>query len=307
MTYGNGDIPYSALVRVQSGLYLTPLAAESWFRIVAGVQQQFGWTPQLTDAFRTYAEQVRIFVDRYDAQATGGGYWGDVRWWNGVRYVRRRYRKSDGKVAAAAAVPGTSNHGNATAVDVADLGAFGSTRFNQFASVATRNGWSIAEGRSVGEPWHWTKNTASFANNPGQSVGNVPTVPGIDPIDPIYPEDDMYTDADRARDEATAEKVRELEVYTGADGVLDLQGWAARHTIGGRVIDIQNALTNALPVLLVAARGGDVDEDALAAALAPLLASSVVKSLSDADVAKIAKAAADEQDRRERARLGEVR
>jgi hypothetical protein len=183
----NGLIDLADLIRVQPGLYLTPLAAESWLVIVAGVREQFGWTPHLTDAYRTYAKQVEIFTDRYVRQATGGGYYGDVRWWNGVRYVRRAG-------TAAAAVPGTSNHGTATAVDVADLGSFGSARFNEFASVATRNGWSIAEGRSVGEPWHWTKNSASYANNPVQSVGGVPTVPDIAPIEPL--EDDMPLNQD---------------------------------------------------------------------------------------------------------------
>lgn len=50
----------------------------------------------------------------------------------------------------------------------------------------------------------------------------------------------------------------------------------------------------------------DIDEDALAAALAPQLAPLIadhLRGLSDADVAKLAKAAADESDRRERKRL----
>jgi len=55
---------------------------------------------------------------------------------------------------------------------------------------------------------------------------------------------------------------------------------------------------------LLARDGGDVDEVALAAALAPLLTQSI-GSLTDADLQRIATASADESDRRERKRLGE--
>jgi hypothetical protein len=341
MAYSNGDIPRSALVSVQSGLYLTPLAAASWRNVVAGVQRDYGWTPVITDAFRSLSEQVRIFVDRYDVQATGGGYWGDVRHWKGVRYVRRHYRKSDGKVAAAAAVPGTSNHGNGTAVDVSGLGAFGSTRFNQFAAVATRNGWSIAEGKSVNEPWHWTKNSLSYINNPIQNVGSVPTVPGIDPIDPI--EDDMTPDQ-AAQLTQVVNQVNNLyaghyiggpsspfgrplmdvvaEIHNNVNGVPQVLEQARKEiaVVPNRVwwevtVDrgeqkvpvIQEVADNkTLAELIVALlRSGtlaDVDEAALAAAMAPVLASSV-RALSDDDFDRIKKDVNDENDRRARERL----
>jgi hypothetical protein len=172
---------------------LTPLAAASWQRIVQQVADANGWIPQATDAYRPlegYYGQVQTFLRRY--QLTYVEYLPgrvDRRVWNGTPYWRR-------PGTSAAAVPGTSNHGWATAVDVTGLGHFGSAKFNQFAAVATRNGWSIAEGRAVDEPWHWTKNSASFASNPGQVVtGNIPSAPAPVDIDPIYPdeEDDMST------------------------------------------------------------------------------------------------------------------
>lgn len=195
VTYGNGQIPLSVLVPVQPGLYLTPVAAASWLRVVARVGAEHGWLPQLTDAYRAldgYWGQVETFLRRYQRSyveyAPGRV---DRRVWNGVPYWRK-------PGTAATAVPGTSNHGWATAVDVTGLGGFGSPKFNQFAAVATRNGWSIAEGRSVDEPWHWTKNSASFVNNPGQAVtGNIPSAPAPVRIDPVAPlplpplEDDM--------------------------------------------------------------------------------------------------------------------
>lgn len=228
MTYANGQIPYSVMEKAQAGLYLTPLAAESWQNIVAGVQSRFGWTPQLTDAYRDlygYYGQEQTFLRRYQrgyVQYFPGKV--DRRVWNGVAY----YRKPGN---AAAAVPGTSNHGWATAVDVTGLGAFGSSRFNQFAAVAIANGWSNAEGRSVNEPWHWTRNSLSFANHPNQSTGgNVPIVPDVDPIVPIEPilEDDMkfVRDTDGA-------------IYLLAPGQdkrhLDQQEWALWTRVGAEL------------------------------------------------------------------------
>lgn len=189
--YANGQIPDSAMDAVQPGRYLTPLAAESWRKVTVAVHARYGWTPSLTDAYRDlygYYGQEQTFLRRYQrgyVQYFPGKV--DRRVWNGVPY----YRKPGN---AAAAVPGTSNHGWATAVDVTGLGGFGSTRFNQFTVVAVQNGWSNAEGRAVNEAWHWTKNSASFANNPGQGIGgNVPIVPDVDPVTPIEPilEDDM--------------------------------------------------------------------------------------------------------------------
>ena len=49
-------------------------------------------------------------------------------------------------------------------------------------------------------------------------------------------------------------------------------------TVYRRLVDVQAALTNALPVLL---RGADVDEQALAAALAPLLSGPLVAAVVD--------------------------
>lgn len=192
-TYANGQIPSTALVAIsgKAGARLLSGPAASWERGCDEVERRFGWRPEPSgpsDAYRELAVQIVTFLDRYVAAKTGGGFYGDVRWWNGVRYVRKK-----GK--AAAAVPGTSNHGKGRAVDVAGLGGFSGIRYAQFASVFVPLGWSNAEGRSVDEPWHWVDLlspelvSSGHATVPGITVpGSLPTITAPTPINP---EDDM--------------------------------------------------------------------------------------------------------------------
>lgn len=311
MAYANGQIPKSALVPVQSGLYLTPLAAQSWQQVVKGVQDRYGWTPRLTDAYRDlYGDygQIAIFLSRYQPsyiQYAPGKV--DVRYWNGKPY----WRKPN---TAAAAVPGKSNHGWGTAVDVTGLGQYGSVKYRQFADVAEELGWSNDEGMLVKEPWHWTKNSLSYANNPNQSPG-VPNLPDPNPYpnpDPISPEDDMTEDEHKAL-LAVAAAVQDIKnsltgpvgpPYTDADmpfGQNITASIATAREALQKLLDaaaLQAGVPAAVQALLDAPKG-DVDEQALAAALAPLLG-----AITDADLARIAKTTMDEQDRRARARLG---
>lgn len=181
MTYANGQISESALVPIsgRAGARLLAGPAATWEQICDEVQRRYGWRPApsgLADAYRPLAVQASTFLARYVPARTGGGAYGDVRWWNGVRYVRRAG-------TAAAAVPGTSNHGRGRAVDVTGLGGFGGKRFAQFASVAIPLGWSNAEGRSVNEPWHWVDLLSPELVSSGHAtVPNAPT-----PISPVLP------------------------------------------------------------------------------------------------------------------------
>jgi peptidoglycan hydrolase-like protein with peptidoglycan-binding domain len=56
---------------------------------------------------------------------------------------------------APAAPPGYSNHQGGIAMDIGNVGAFGSSAYNWLARNASRFGFSNTEGRGVGEPWHW--------------------------------------------------------------------------------------------------------------------------------------------------------
>lgn len=178
----------------------------------------------LTDSERPLATQIQIFLERYLPARTGGGYYGDVRWWKGVRYVRK-------KGTAAAAVPGTSNHGTGTAIDVSGLGPVGSAAWEAFRRDVEPHGWrhpAWAKTTNFYEPWHWEYSPALDTrpvSNPGPSTGGAittPTIPGRPA--PINPQewDDMAT-----KQEVT-------------DAVVDaLNGWRAG--VGGRnIFDLGN-------------------------------------------------------------------
>lgn len=138
------------------GFYLRDDAAKAWDRAVTA----YGKTVLLSGAWRSYETQERIFRERYRAGARSP--FGDYRRWQGQTWGR--------VTGAAAAVPGTSNHGGGVAVDVKTRRSAGDpaypkavvfTSFNDpdrlaFLRVAAAHGWADDEGRSVGELWHLT-------------------------------------------------------------------------------------------------------------------------------------------------------
>lgn len=138
------------------GFYLRDDAAKAWDRAVTA----YGKTVLLTGAWRSYETQERIFRERYRAGAYSP--FGDYRRWQGQTWGR--------VTGAAAAVPGTSNHGGGVAVDVKTsrskgdapypetvvFTAFGDADRLAFLRVAAAHGWADDEGRSVGELWHLT-------------------------------------------------------------------------------------------------------------------------------------------------------
>ncbi len=107
-------------------------------------------TTHAVQATRTYDQQVVLFLARYQKKYTEyapGKV--DMRVWNGTRY----YRKPG---TYAAAVPGTSNHGNGDTVDWQGLGSYSSSSWKRAAAILKDHGWNNNEGRQVGESWHWT-------------------------------------------------------------------------------------------------------------------------------------------------------
>jgi len=195
----NGRLPDSALVDVAGcpGARLTPATAASWAAIRVEVHALYGWTPELAgplDAYRPlsggYYCQHETFLRRYVRRNTGSG---DRRYYDSDgNGVREAFWRLIGQ--AAAAVPGTSNHGLGTTADVANLGGFSGKRYGQFAAVAIRNGWSNAEGRRVAEAWHWSNISATAVGNviatPG-AVASAPATAAPAPLIPTVQEDDM--------------------------------------------------------------------------------------------------------------------
>jgi cell wall-associated NlpC family hydrolase len=125
--YPNGLIPPSALCEIGVGGHrLRCDAAAAWKAMSAAYAADTGSPICITDSYRTYAGQVRLY----------------------------------GEKPALAAVPGTSNHGWGLAVDLCGgIDRFGTAAYQWMAANAGRFGWlhpSWADpGNGREEPWHW--------------------------------------------------------------------------------------------------------------------------------------------------------
>lgn len=134
-------------------------AAAAWARLIAAYGKQI----KITDSYRPYEVQERIFLQRYMPRPSGGGTYGDVRYWKGVRYVRKHG-------TAAAAVPGTSNHGWGLALDLADgVNSGRGPAWEWLQKNAERFGWhnpDWAKQARFYEPWHWEYDPALDKSEP---------------------------------------------------------------------------------------------------------------------------------------------
>lgn len=278
-----------------SGARLRFGSASRWAAIRNEVHARFGWWPEVTsagDGFRDLARQRTLFLRNYTTTNTGHGprklYEGS--WW---------WRKTAGTPSAA--TPGTSNHGYGTTVDVVDLGGlndFTTTRYRQFAEVATRHAFSNAEGRRIGEPWHW-----SDTLDPDVASGITP---------PTTEEPEMsLTDEQNG-------VLHEIHAMLAAGGAI---GIPLARTMPGRtdvILDEVRGLpaalaqivanVNGLPDALATIRGyaktaaekpaATVDVAALARLLEPAIAQALGQlgavTVTDASVEQIAEAVADQ-------------
>lgn len=160
MSHPNGLIPSNLLTSIGDGHTLEARAARSWMALVAAAKRA-GHSLTLTDSYRPRSVQESIFFQRYIPQATGGGFYGDAKTYNNIRYVRKAG-------TASAATPGTSLHGSGFAVDIAGINAgFGnapSSAYQWLAKNAGAYGWANpawAKTKNFWEPWHWEYNAAT--------------------------------------------------------------------------------------------------------------------------------------------------
>ncbi|MGY1813849.1 NlpC/P60 family protein [Blastococcus sp. SYSU D00820] len=124
--WGNGQIPASALCPIAPGHALRCDAAAAYGRMAAAFAATFGTPLCITDSYRSMAAQVTAFR----------------------------------KKPALAAVPGTSNHGWALAVDLCGgINRAGSVEWQWMAQNAWRFGFVQPDWAGPGgekpEPWHW--------------------------------------------------------------------------------------------------------------------------------------------------------
>lgn len=135
-----------------------------------------GHNVYVSSGFRTRATQVKIFTDRFDQRASGSGAYNDVRWWNGDAYgypgIDRWVRVSG---LGTVAVPGTSMHEKASAVDFGGIPAKGGTAYaNWMRANAPRFGFQPT-GYGFGEAWHY-----DFVGDPwAGSGGGTPFPPEV--------------------------------------------------------------------------------------------------------------------------------
>jgi hypothetical protein len=183
MTALNGRLPASQLATIPgTNRRLLAALVPQTAALRAAFQGAFGKPLVITDAYRSYAEQVTL-------KATKGVY---------------------------AATPGTSNHGWGRAIDFGSgVNIEGSPEYRWMKAHAPTYGWTHPRWAEDGnpangqqEPWHWEAAPTPVSST-AWSGATVPTTPGVTAPTPIE-EDDMYTDADRARDEATYNWLREM-------------------------------------------------------------------------------------------------
>ncbi len=125
--YPNGLIPPSALCEIGAAAHSLRCDAAAAYRAMNGAfTAAFGSPICITDSYRTYASQVRLY----------------------------------GQKPALAAVPGTSNHGWGLAVDLCGgIQNFGTPQYRWMVANAGRFGWLhptwADPGNGREEPWHW--------------------------------------------------------------------------------------------------------------------------------------------------------
>lgn len=253
MAQENGRLNASGLKALSVGGRLTPGAADA-FEQLRSAGSRAGVNVTITsaaDAYRLYEIQERIFTERYQTaytQYAPGKV--DRRLWQGRAWFRRAG-------TAAAAVPGTSNHGWALAVDIANVGGFNSTFYRWLTDNAPLFGFSNTEGHSVGEAWHWVYSPTLHASHGGGS-----SVPGTT-TPPTFEEDTMS-----AAGEAQIIAMLEGITIDARDSVRE--GRARDKKIDGVVIDARDAALGArrLPGITIDARDGVLGNRQILAELA---------------------------------------
>jgi len=153
----------------------------------AAFAKRFGKPLELTDSYRPYSVQERIFRQRYTTSRVTGI---DPRWWNGAQWWRLPGN-------ASAATPGTSNHGWGTAIDWASrVNVGGSAEQKWMAANASRFGWTWPTwarnpANAFYEPWHYEATPVPVSAYRSYLTEHGITVPDVPTLVPL--EDDMPT------------------------------------------------------------------------------------------------------------------
>ncbi|MFF9565721.1 D-alanyl-D-alanine carboxypeptidase family protein [Leifsonia sp. NPDC014704] len=162
-TQKNGQIDRLLLVDVSGrGDYLEPTAAAQFKRMQAAIRRDVGFDLQPapgSSAYRPASIQIDFFTERYTKVAYNTGLW-----WNGSYWTKK-------PGVAVAAIPETSNHGWARAVDL-NISQLDKKAWAWMLAHAAEYGFSWATGKASGEDWHWECLTP-----PGTAVAGLNATP----------------------------------------------------------------------------------------------------------------------------------
>jgi hypothetical protein len=146
----------------------------------AAFHTRFGKPMSITDGYRTYALQEAIFRKRYTTVRLPGR---PRLSWNGVTWYQKPF-------TAIAAVPGYSNHGYGTALDLGSgINIHNSAEWRWCVDYAPYFGfrWPVEWANRCHEWWHFEDGTyvppAKYRNIPGANV--VPPTPAAIPTKEI--------------------------------------------------------------------------------------------------------------------------
>jgi len=281
-SHQNGRIPLDELTVTSIGVRLRADAAASIERMAPAFRREVGHALLASDGYRAMDGrwgQVWTFEDRYTSLVSLGindrrGPWTrsshpslGARWW---------YRRAN---AAAAAVPGTSNHGWATACDFgAGVNSAGTPAHRWMNEHGPEYGWIWpvwAQRHPTFEPWHREYDPAR-----DQHRGSGGASAAARPAPPTSEEDDM-----------TPEQATQLANLA----------WAVDQ-IRGTDLPVIKTQTDRLPTIhaqVDQTRAETINlRNGLLALLGRTVASGQAVTLSDTDLKSIATAVADEQARR---------
>lgn len=242
-------------LRSNPGFYLRSDAAKAWDRANAA----FGKIVLISGAWRSLQTQVELFdsekypkTGRYVRGNRAGqrGYTSDVRGrlLDGSLYRGSWWTRKEG--TAAAAVPGTSNHGGGIAVDALTARRPGDPGYDvavifagwndadrtRFLRVAAEHGWDDDEGRQVSEHWHLTYYPDRDQHR-GEAVPAPPT------------KEEFLMALSDAKQEALSENARKTEIIVRRsearqqEMVRDLRGLTA--TVNAQAAVIETLSKNA--------------------------------------------------------------
>ena len=275
--YSNGRIPVSALADYR-GVLVRADAARQAYALQAAYQAATGLPLKVLEGYRDFPRQQKL----RNLMITGNG--------------------------NTAAVPGTSVHGWALAFDfAAPLNNANTSQHKWMRENAGRYGFDWNRGRADGEAWHW-----EYGNIAPTVVAGLGSTP-IDNEDKEMPYTENWQEKDKvnqALDVATKKVIKNIngDTVSIADvlNALEKQVRDIRDIITPGIAGVKRDgvlyeqtkwSTEGITKLLQNA-GTPIDAAELANRLAPMLVSNM-STVSDADLKRIAVAAADENARRQ--------